>query len=200
MTFESYQATPGAFNDTTNLYDNVTVRFVPRNTTRSAVPNTTHRVRHDGTNYNGTTAGIAGNDEGVTTEEAVSDVPFGPFSATITLDQPNAVTETNESDNTVTVTTTVSPPNPGLFITADRIQVRPGDSVTLEWGSTLSYPMNCTVEGPGVDIDPAALPGNTTTPGISAKSEYFLTCIEPTTATEFNSSVTVETVGSVEEI
>ena len=49
----------GAFNDSTNLYDSVTVRFVPRNTTRSAVPNTTHRVRYDGTNYDGTTAGIA---------------------------------------------------------------------------------------------------------------------------------------------
>ena len=200
LAFESYQATAGTFNDSTNLYDSVTVRFVPRNTTRSAVPNTTHRVRHDGTNYNGTTAGIAGNEEGSTIEEIISDVPFGPFSATITLDQPNTVIEANESDNTVTVTDTIDPPNPGLFITADRIQVRAGDPVMLEWGTTLSYPMNCTVEGPGIDIDPAALTGNTTTPGIEAKSEYIFTCVEPTTNSNFTADVTIETVGTVEEI
>ena len=45
------------------------------------------------------------------------------------------VTEANESDNTVTVTDTVAPPNPGFYITADRIQVRSGDSVNLEWGA-----------------------------------------------------------------
>ena len=66
LAFESYQATPGTFNDATNRYDAMVVRFVARNTTRSAVPATPHRVIYDGSNYNGTTAGIAGNAEGET--------------------------------------------------------------------------------------------------------------------------------------
>ena len=82
----------------------------------------------------------------------LNNVPFGSFSANIILDQGNTVNEANESDNTATVTTTVPPPT--WSINADRIQEMM--VVSLEWGSTLTYPMNCTVEGP-VDIDPASL-------------------------------------------
>lgn len=136
--------------------------------------------------------------------ERFTGVKFGPINARATVDSTSAVAETNEGDNVGTLSVTILPPDPRITIVSDRIQVRRGETATLNWNTTATYRMNCTVAGPGVTepFDPSVNgpTGSRVTQPINAKSVYTLTCVEPITNTTFKSEVTVETVGEVEEI
>ena len=189
-----------SFNGTT--YGNGTVRFTHSNvTSRSAVPATTATLSY-GSNPTVNTPGLSGGQEyGGQLAIPISNINLGTFSANLTVNQPQSVNEKTRSNNTVTVTGAVPPPNPGLFIRADRIQVRPGDTVQLTWGATNPYPMNCRVQGPGVDeTSTNTIPAGTADPAISAKSEYTITCTHPAATAPFSASVVVETIGVLEEV
>ena len=60
--------------------------------------------------------------------------------------------------------------------------------------------MDCIVQGPGVDVDPASVPGSANNVTIDAKSEYVIECTEPLSGAVFTDSVSVEVTGSLEEI
>ena len=189
-----------SFNGTT--YGNGTVRFTHSNvTSRSAVPATTATLSY-GSNPTVNTPGLSGGQEyGGQLSIPISNINLGTFSANLTVNQPQSVNEKTRSNNTVTVTGAVPPPNPGLFIRADRIQVRPGDTVELTWGAANPYPMNCRVQGPGVDeTSTNTIPAGTANPAISAKSEYTITCTHPAATAPFSASVVVETIGVLEEV
>jgi hypothetical protein len=133
----------------------------------------------------------------------INTIPFGNHTATIIVDTNNSVAETNEGDNTYVYNFggTIPPPNPGINITADKIQLRNEETTTIRWSTTATYPtLSCTVTGPGMNLSPAPLTGSQTTQPISAKSEYTFSCTETTTNTTWSDSVLVETQGVIEEI
>ena len=135
----------------------------------------------------------------VNRSETVTNVPLGNNRIRVTVDSSNAVSEVNESDNVTTLDIVIPPPDPGINITANRTQVRSGETVTLTWTATLVYPMNCRVFGPGVNVNPSGLNGTQGTQPITAKSEFTLSCTEPVTGTVFTDSVVVEAQGEIEE-
>lgn len=150
------------------------------------------------------TTDIAANDtNGARTTVTMTNFPFGPYILRVIADPPGngVVSESNEGDNSADFKFTLPPADPGIKIEASRTQVRAGDTVKLTWTAVLNYPMNCVVTGPaGVSVSPATFPGNTMTGPITSKSEFLLSCIEPSTSTTFTDRVIVETVGEVQEI
>lgn len=88
------------------------------------------------------------------------------------------------------------PVDPQINLVASRTQVRSEDTVTLSW-TAFTPPADCYVTGPtGVNESNVTFPGNTTTGPITTKSVFVLSCGGGT----YTDSVTVETVGEVQEI
>lgn len=149
-----------------------------------------------------------GADSGLLTK-TFNNVSFGDHVVTIIVDSRGGgggdVAETIETDNTYDYGITVLPPNPELYIRAERSQVQVGDTTRLNWGANAGYAgLTCSVTGPNLAGNPVftnpTLPGLGTTAGISAKSTFTITCIEPITGTPFSAETTVETVGTLEEV
>ena len=189
-------------------YDSVTVIMNAQNTgAGSTVVNPRYTVEMDRDN-NGyeETAGpanmgvLSAGQSTANLSQSFSNVPFGTVTVRITVDSENDVDETNESDNVLVQTLTINPPNPGLSITADRPQVRVGESTVLRWTTSLGYPMDCSVTGPNVSVPNAGVTGSRATQPIDGKSEYFFRCTEPNSGATFEDSVIVESVGSLQEV
>ena len=139
----------------------------------------------------------------------VSDVPFGNYRVTVQTDTPigsgGNVDEIDESDNETIFTGTVYPPAPDIRIDTvpSRKFVRVGETVDIRWTAGLIYPMDCTVQGPGVDIDAGSFPGfpgSVTDIVINSKSEFVLECTEPLSGAVFSDTTVVEVSGTLEEI
>ena len=197
---------PLAFNTTNSTYDSMEVIFQTSNnggsdTTASA--NYQFQFDRGSNGYDVTTNGSLGLlavSASMNRTETVTNVPLGNNRIRVTVDSTNAVSEVNEGDNVATLDIVIPPPNPGIDITANRTQVRSGETVTLTWTSAVVYTLNCRVFGPGVNVNPSGLSGTQLTQPITAKSEFTLSCTEPVTGTVFTDSVTVEAQGEIEEI
>ena len=132
--------------------------------------------------------------------ETINNVPFGNARVRVMGDSINTLTESNETDNTNVYDLTVTPPDPGMSISVDRMQVREGEAAVLSWATTATFPLNCRVLGPNRDIANPSLPvGSQTTAAIRAKSVFTFSCTEPTTGTVFTKTTVVETTGKIEE-
>ena len=204
----THQLSP-SFSTTTGTYDYVDVSFNTTNTgssdTQSAA---SYELKFDRgrDGYEVTTTGSLGLlpvSQTVTRTERVSGgIPYGNTRVEVTVDHTNTIPETNEGDNTFIYNLVITPPDPGLNITVDRNQVRNGERVTLNWNTPVTYPLNCRVYGPALDVNPSGRTGVmvTPSPGINAKSVYTYSCVEPLTNTTFIDTVSVETQGKMQEL
>lgn len=206
-----------SFDPTTGEYDTAQVIFSVRNGGESATGPFTNRFRFDErdngsfdvtqdfpvTNLN---SGQTSANQTIT----LSDVLYGPHRLRVIAEHGNAVPETDETDNVRTITVTLPPPDPGfgtsptIGIWADRTILRPEETTTVYWNTNVSYPMNCTVAGPGFtrSFDPSVAGptgSEVTLPSVSTQV-YTLRCVEPITNTTFSEDVRIESVGVVEEI
>lgn len=202
------------FNPATGVYNYVDVTFQTQNDGRSSTgASAAYDVQFDRNNdgsYENTNSGsipsLAAGAYSSPITQRFNSVSFGVIRLRVAVDTSNAIAEVNESDNErVLANITLPPPDPGLEITPDRYQVRNGETVTLSWDTTATYPMQCSVFGPGIttiNFDPSVSgpTGSRVTSPIGAKSEYTITCREPITDTVFTERVTVETQGVIEEI
>jgi hypothetical protein len=196
------------FSSTTGTYDSIEFPIQITNQTGSPTTNAaSYRFEfdrnQDGTYDENTTEdmGLFAMPESKPFRPVLTNVAYGPTRIRITADSGNAVAETNESDNILTLDWIVPPPGPGLTLTATPAQVRNGQSATVSWTRTATYPMNCRVFGPGINLTaPLAFPGTQSTGPLTAKSEYTLECTEPVTGTVFREVRTVEVAGAIEEI
>ncbi len=202
----TYTLSPG-FNPATGYYDYIDVTFQTTNNGGSDTQaNANYEFQFDRgrDGYEHTVVGSLGTltvGQAVNRTERVSgNIPFGNARIRVYIDNTNAVTETDEGDNTRILDLTIPPPNPNLNLVADRYQVRNGETVTLTWSVGIPYAMNCRVYGPGMDVNPSGVSGTRVTQAIVAKSEYTFTCTEPNTNTTFTDTITVETQGEIEEI
>ena len=212
-----YETSKG-YDAATGEYDSVTVTFQTGNYGGSdATNNANYKFQFDRANgYEFKTNGSLGRlavGEVFKDEEIILDVPFGPTRILVELDDypgVGAVAEIDETNNYQELSFNLPPPNPGLTITANRTQVKSGETVTLTWDTVATYAMNCRVVGPGISpaytFDPSVngpTGGSPLTSGpITAKSEFTLSCVEDSTGRSytFTDSVTVETQGKLEEI
>jgi hypothetical protein len=201
------------FNSTTGAYDYIDVTFQTRNDGGSdtlATANYEFQFDQSRNGYEYTTTGSIGLltvSQAVNRTERVSgSISFGNVRTRVFVDNNNAVTETNEGDNVRVFDFVISPPNPGLNITVSRPTVRGGETVTINWNTGATYPMNCSVLGPGIApaiaFDPSVTgpTGTRVSQPITAKSEFTLRCFEPITGTTWTDIATVGIVGSLEEI
>lgn len=197
---------PLGFNTTTATYDSLEVIFQTSNnggsdTTVSA--NYQFQFDRGANGYDVTTNGSLGLlnvSASVNRTETVTNVPLGSSRIQVRVDSTNVVSEVDEGDNVATLDINIPPPNPGLNISANRTQVRSGETVTLTWTATLSYPLNCKVVGPGINVNPSGLNGTQLSQPITAKSEFVFSCTEPVTGVVFTDNVIVESQGQLEEI
>lgn len=134
------------------------------------------------------------------TERVTGNIPFGNARVRVMADNTDQVLETNERDNERIVDLALPPPDPGLDITADKMQLREGETTTLRWKTLATYALNCKVFGPNLNKNPSGRTGSQVTAPITAKSLYTFECTEPITGKVFSDSVTIETVGKIEEI
>ncbi len=206
----TYNLSPG-YDPVTGIYDSVTVIFQTTNNGGSATKaNAEYQVRFDrGTDgYDQTATGNLGLltvGQTVNRTEVFNNVAFSGNRVEVTVDSGNDVAESNEGDNVRVLDMTIPPPDPNLEITVSRPIVQAGETVTVDWNTSATYPMNCSVFGPGVgpiDFNPsvAGPSGDTLSQPITAKSEFTLRCTEPITNTSFSDTATVEIVGRIEEI
>jgi hypothetical protein len=197
---------PAGFNTVTGTYDSMQVIFQTSNNGGSdttVAANYQFQFDRGSNGYDVNTSGSLGTlnvSASINRTETVSGVPLGNNRIQVTVDSTNAVTEVNEGDNVNTLDIVIPPPNPGLNITANRTQVRSGETVTLTWTAGVAYPLNCRVFGPGVNVNPSGTSGTQASQPITAKSEFTFECIEPITGTVFKDTVIVEAQGVIEEI
>lgn len=211
----NFQTSPD-WDTTTGNYSYVDVTF---NTTNNGGSDTTanadYKFEADRTEsgYDYITTGSMGlltvNQTFSKTERIPGPIHFGDLPIRITADHTNQVTETNEGDNVLTTTLRIPPPNPDLNITADKEQLREGETTTIRWTSRIvmprfftqyTYQMNCRIFGPNIDINTQSnVAGSTETAPITAKSVFTYQCTEGFTGTVFTDTVTVETTGKMEE-
>lgn len=203
-----------SFDPATGAYNYVDVTFQTQNNGRSSTGRSAaYTVQFDRNNdgsyentANGSLPALASGAYSSPATQRFTNVNFGTVRLRVAVDTNNDVTEVNESDNErVVANITLPPPDPGLEIFPDRYQVRNGETVTISWDTNVTYPMECSVFGPGittVNFDPsvAGATGSRVTGPIGAKSEYTITCREPITNTTFTKKVAVETQGVIEEI
>jgi hypothetical protein len=137
-----------------------------------------------------------------------NNVPFAQAHVQAIADVGNTVIETDETNNEVVELVAEFPPYVDMILTIDPEDlVRGGENAILEWDTVAWFPMDCTMTGPTLSIlpwNPHGPPPNTTdtaTAGpIVSKSEFTLQCVEPRTNTIYESQVSVETTGKVQEI
>lgn len=203
-----------SFDPATGVYDYVDVTFQTQNNGRSPTGSSaTYDVRFDRNNdgvYENTNSGtipsLAAGAYASPIVQRFNSVSFGRVRFHVVIDTGNAVSEVNESDNERGLSNIMlPPPNPGITITPDRYQVRNGETVTISWDTMVTYPMQCSVFGPGIstiNFDPSinSTTGSQITSPISAKSQFTITCRELSTNIVFTDTASVETQGVIEEI
>ena len=154
-------------------------------------------------------AGLSGGggDTGSFNEIMATDVPFGTHSVKITVDSDYEVDEgvAGESDNIVYRNTVVPVPNPGIELNINPKTVKAGLPAKLDWNTHAVFPMDCEVAGPGITTysfdpsNPINPTGELPTGPVIAKSEFILTCTEPTTGAVYQDTAIVETTGIIQE-
>ncbi len=198
----------GTFDPVTATYASVNVYFSTANNggsvTKSSAP---YMVELTGYPTQSGTIGVlapgpSGYNNTVTIPGPLS---FGTANVKVSIDTPissnGSVAETIEgdADNTNATSLAITPPDPGLSITADRTRLRNGETTIIRWNIATPYTgLACEVYGPGMSINPATFSDDEPTQPISAKSEYTLKCT--VAGTTFQKSVFVETEGEIEEI
>jgi hypothetical protein len=208
----------GAFNQSTGMYNGMTVSFRTENNGGSNIPtDADYRFRldlnNDGsfevdeTRINALPAGM-GVGSGTDESESISlQIPIGSHRIIINADSsgnPGKVTETNEGDNLYDDFINIPASDPGLTITVTPERVQNGQNATVTWRATTPYPMNCSVFGPGMttrnfNLTSAAPADNNISAGpLTAKSEYTIRC--DAAGTIYTATDTVETQGVLEEI
>lgn len=210
LTQPSVSYTPSAaFDPATGNYNSVNISFQTSNNGGVDAGSSQYRLWFDnrGTTDIDTTGtlGAISVSTNVTRSHSATNVPFGPITIRVLVDSNNSVAESNEGDNERTVSATLPAPDPGLIISADRVQVRNQETVQLSWDTRATYAMNCIVAGPGIapiTFDPhiSGATGSQQSAPLNAKSEFTLRCVEPITNTTFTDSVVIETTGKIEEI
>jgi hypothetical protein len=207
------------YDATTGEYDSVAVTFQTGNYGGSDTQNSANyqfQFDRSANGYEVTTTGALGIltvGQVFPQTQTITDVPFGPTRIRVELDGypgVGAVAEIDETNNYRELSFNLPPPNPGLNISANRTQVRSGETVDLTWTTGATYPMACRVYGPGISpaytFDPSVngpTAGSPRTSGpITAKSEFTLSCVENSTGTAytFTDVVTIEAQGAIEEI
>jgi hypothetical protein len=224
------QPTVGTFNTTTNRYNTLTIDNVTvTNSGESpAAPNTlrvTLDFGADGTidrTENRSIATLAAMATSPNQSLTFTDIPYGDLRVTAVADVTSAVTETVETDNTRTVTYSLLPPainpppgdpnppiNPppgtAISVQTDDEFVRRGERTTVRWNTTVTYPMTCTVTGPGITVPPfdpsiSGPTGSVMSAPVTNKQIFTIRCVEPITGGSATDTADVETTGSVEEI
>lgn len=204
-----YDLSPG-FNAATGVYDYIDITFQTRNDGRTDTGRSANYLIEFDRNGDGvydapdSLTGSFGSlaPFGYTSPPITrrfTSVSFGAVNIHAVVDTSNVISEVNEGDNERTVAYTLPPPNPGLSITLDTGRVRNNESTVARWSVLATYPLNCRVYGPNLDINPAPLTGNRATQPIKAKSVYTLECVEPTTNVTFTDTATVDVEGIIEE-
>lgn len=199
-------ATSSTFNPTTGAYDFVDWDFQTSNTGGSdTTTNANYEFQFDRNRdgYEVTEEDSLGqlpvsataNENG----RVSGNIPFGNSRMRVLVDNDNDVAESDETDNERILDLMIPPPDPGLSITADKTQVRNGETTTIRWTTVATYPLNCVITGPSINVNPSSLSGSRLTAPLNAKSIFIFSCTEPTTGTVFSDSVAVETQGEIEE-
>jgi plastocyanin len=200
----TYQLSP-TFSATTGYYDWVDVTF---NTTNESGSDTRSSSDYkfefdrnlDGYEHTPTgSLGILTVGQTVTrTERVTGNIPFGNSRVQVTVDNTNAVQESNETDNTRSLDIALPPPDPGLNLSTDKQRVRQGETANLTWTVNNPYAgISCRVYGPSTSYTGTS-GTNQPTAAIQASSVYTLECT--VSGTTFKKTVTVETEGSIEEV
>jgi hypothetical protein len=141
-------------------------------------------------------------------------VPFGDHTlcARINIDGGDnfIFTEWNPdtTNNSVCTSVTLPVPPPPMSISAAREIIRSGQSVDITWTAHTSYPLNCTVLGPGginssfdaSDNAPNPVSVVQSTTPLTSTGKFKLTCNEPITNTTFTEELTVEVVPEQQEV
>lgn len=141
-------------------------------------------------------------------------VPFGQHTlcARINIDGANGLIFTewnsNPANNNVCTTVTLPVPPPPMAISADRRVIRSGQTADITWTAHTSYPLSCTVLGPGginntfdaSSNHPSPVSIVQSTAPLTNSGRYTLTCNEPITNTTFTEAIVVEVVPEQEEI
>ena len=198
----------GTFNPVNGRYNHIDFTFqITNNGESSTLVPSTYRFEFDEnrdgtyeTVRTGTIPVLSAGETSPNQIERVNNVNFNLARVRITADFNNDVTEMNEGDNVLVLDYTIPPPNPNLDLTVSRKQIRDNQTVTLNWSAGTSYPMNCRVFGPSVNVNPSGLSGSQLTGALAAKSVFTFECFEPLTSTTFSDVETVEVAGEVEEI
>jgi hypothetical protein len=133
-----------------------------------------------------------------------SNVPFGNLEPTLAADIQYVVLETNELDNSFTSSVTLFPPTPNMTLTTPQDVIRVGTTI-VSWDTDASYSMDCTVIGAGIpliEFDPSTdgPTGDITTAVLTSTGLYELRCTEPITGSVFVETLSIEVIGSVQEI
>lgn len=144
-------------------------------------------------------------DESTSAQTSLNNFLYGVYKVTAEVNQNRTIDEADFNNNIREREFVISPPDPQMTIWAESEIIRSGDTATIEWNTTATYPMDCEVVGPGVDhtFDPSE-DGTTgsleTTERINA-AIYTVTCNEPVTDTTFVSNeLRVEVIPEIREI
>jgi hypothetical protein len=106
---------------------------------------------------------------------------------------------TNDADNTEN---TLIPPN--MTLTTPQEIISNGSAV-VSWNTDASYPMDCTVRGPGMvvvnfDSNVDGTTGNATTTRLTSAGTFELRCIEPISGANHVETLKIEVIGTTQEI
>lgn len=155
-----------------------------------------------------------------------NDVPFGEHTlcARVNIDDSDAFIldewNSDASNNDVCVLVNLPVPRPPMSLTGSRVVpapvsptprrlvIRSGQTAEIGWSVHTSYPLNCSVVGPGgVNVsfdastnDPVAVTDVQITNPLSNTSTYELQCNEPITDTTFTEELIVEVIPTPQEI
>jgi hypothetical protein len=161
------------FDPTTGNYNNVRLNFNTENIgISSTIVNPSYRMEYLGSQTSPASIGILdAGDTSANLSQSFSDVPFGNFEVTVRVDTADQVDESNESNNEERYQVSLDAPDPELSLVVDPEILRTGESTTLSWDTSATYPLECTVEGPGMSFTDNVAPysGSQTVGPITAK-------------------------------
>ena len=117
---------------------------------------------------------------------------------------PGCTSGSDNSENTPTLAA------PNMTLSTERTVIRRGD-VVIEWDTDVTYAMDCTIRGAGIDpADPAVdvdfdpsedgPTGSVTARNLNSAGVYVLTCVEPINNTTHVETLQIEVVGTIQEI
>lgn len=146
----------------------------------------------------------------------VSDVPYGEYEVFVHVDPDDEIAEENTENNTVgPVRLTVPPPDPDVSLRLEQSVLRSGQQGILYWQRDPEYPIECTLEGPGLLEDPEDPDSVTiritysvseasgivvTTPRFNTSQYRFYCAAEGESAFVFDESVRLEVIASPFEL